>query len=124
MKDLLKYGGSNDRYLIARVESDRRLRVYEEEAKPTTPAFYLKADGSILNAAGGIQPDGEPPVGRWIKLAEVIPGTVDITKLIDPTWQFVSGARWSAGNGTSLEFRGQPSIEDLLRLADDGEMVG
>jgi hypothetical protein len=124
VKDLLKYGGSNDRYLIARVESDRRLRVYEEEAKPTTPAFYLKADGSILNAAGGIQPDGEPPVGRWIKLAEVIPGTVDITKLIDPTWQFVSGARWSAGNGTSLEFRGQPSIEDLLRLADDGEMVG
>lgn len=124
IKDLLKYGGPNDRSLIALVESDRRLRIYEEEAQPSTPAFYLKTDGTIMNAGGGMQPDGEPPVGRWIKLAEVIPGTVDITKLIDPSWQFVTGARWSAGNGTSLEFRGQPSIEDTLRLADDGEMIG
>lgn len=124
IEDLLKYGGPNDRSLITRVESDRRLRVYEEEARPNQPAFYLKVDGTIMNGAGGVQPDDEPPVGRWIRLAEVIPGTVDISKLIDPTWQFVSGARWSDSSGTSLIFRGQPGIEDLLTLADDGEIVG
>lgn len=124
ISDLLKYGGPNDRSLIAIVERDRRLRIYEEEAQPSIPAFYLRADGTILNAAGSVVPDGTPPIGRWIRLADVIPGTVDITKLIDPTWQFVTGARWNENNGTVLEFRGQPSIEDTLRLADDGETIG
>lgn len=112
---LLEAGGVNGRRLLTSIDAERRLLVWEEEVN-TTIGYYLESDGQIVDQAGAEVVSYTPPVGKWIKLRNVIPASVDTTKLIDPTLQFIEEATWSDSGGLQLQFRGQPSIEDMFKV--------
>jgi hypothetical protein len=111
---LLESGGANGRRLLARVDEERRLQVAEEPA--STDVQYTMDSHGLIYFMGQPIEELEAPVGRWIRLRNVIPGNVDQSKLISPELQFVEGASWSDGDGMQLQFRGQPSIEDMFKV--------
>lgn len=114
--DLLNSGGAGGRRLLASVDVDRRLQVWEEPAS-TSVGYVLKGkDGALLTKEQYPVRPYLPPVGVWCRLTDIIPATADVTKMIDPTLQFIEGATWSNENGLVLQFRGQPSIEDMLMV--------
>jgi hypothetical protein len=56
-----------------------------------------------------------------VRLQDVIPGTVDLTRLVDPSLQFIEEAEWSSIQGDAAgdvkyTFKGKPSLEDLLAV--------
>lgn len=114
--ELLELGGANSRRLLATVDMNRRLQIREEEAATGLPQFQMNKLGQVLSRLGQPVPDHLPPVGKYIQLNDVIPGTVDLTKISDPTLQFVEGAEWRRESGLSLQFRGQKRPEDLLKV--------
>ena len=57
-----------------------------------------------------------PPVGEWVRLKDVIPGVVDLTKLVDPSLQFIEEAKWSIDQGAQYTFKGKPSVESVLSI--------
>ncbi len=116
VKALLESGGANGRRLLASVDTYRRLSVYEEP-DPATIRYAMNSDGVVLEGQQHIVPY-LPPVGEWVQLVDVIPASVDITMLIDPTVQFIEGATWSAESPDvpQYQFRGQPSIEDMFKV--------
>jgi hypothetical protein len=46
----------------------------------------------------------------------VLSGVVDLTKIVDPSLQFIENARWTAEGGADYEFKGKPAVEDLLNV--------
>jgi hypothetical protein len=61
-----------------------------------------------------------PPVGRWIKIKDFIPGAGNPIYIANATVQFLEGADWNINTGLTPRFRGQPEITDLVRLAGTG----
>jgi hypothetical protein len=115
IEELLEVGGVNARRLLASVDVERRLRIWEEPAA-TTVAYRLNRDGQLLDRLLGVVDDYAAPVGVWVRLQDVIPGNADVSKLNSPELQFIEGATWSADNGLRLQFRGQPSIEEMFKI--------
>jgi hypothetical protein len=120
IEGLLKSGGANGRRLLAWVDVNRRLQIYEE---PAIASCDLSMDetGQVFEAGGRRSYEFLPPVGRWVRLQDVIPGTVDLTRLVDPSLQFIEEAEWSSIQGDAAgdvkyTFKGKPSLEDLLAV--------
>lgn len=114
--ELLELGGTNERRLLANVDEYRRMQIREEDASTAAAEYYLDKNGLVHGKLDQVIPGHLPPVGKYIRLRDVIPATVDVTKINDPTLQFVEGAFWSATDGLKLQFRGQTKPEDLLRV--------
>ncbi len=112
IQELLVMGGPNGRRYLAEVGIDRRLHIWEEPAVRET--YYMDRWGNITDDRISIIP-WSPPVGVWVRLQDVIPASADTSKLADPTLQFIEGATWSSSQGVTPRFRGQPSIEEVLR---------
>jgi hypothetical protein len=119
IKDLLSHGGPNDRRMKATVTAERVLMVEEEEA-PTSYAFVQDSGGRLLTTGGSPLPPYMPPVGRWVKIKDAIPGAGDAGLLADATLQFLEGADWSLQSGLNPRYRGQPDVGDIVRLAGSG----
>jgi hypothetical protein len=66
----------------------RRLRVYEEPVIPSVKNFILK-DGSLRDPYDTVIRKETCPVGIWTRLKDVVPPSLDTTKLADPTIQFI-----------------------------------
>ncbi len=116
--NLLKIGGPNDRRLLATVGADRRVTVWEEPAP--VPVYAMDVHGQLYDAAGAqVQVWAAPSVvGNWMLLEDVLPaGMIDTTRLMQPELQFVEGVRWQDGR-LQVAFRGQPALEDTLKLLD------
>ena len=116
-EDLAEFGGPNDRRILAEVLSNRYVRIYEEPAAGNN--YKLDINGVVYTPGGGVVDGWIPPVGQWIELIDVVPDSVDTSRMINPNVQFVEGARWSAQGGLQLRYKGQPSIEDVLKLKED-----
>ncbi len=117
--ELLDQGGPNGRRLLATVTPERRLQVIEEAVDPGASGaveYQVDRKGRIYTRLGQPVEDHLPPVGKWVQLKDVIPGSVDVARIGNPTVQFVDGAEWSASGGLRLQFRGQPRPEDLLKV--------
>lgn len=113
--ELMECGGANSRRLLALVDIDRRLRVWEEPAN-TDCIYRLNRYGELLDRFYTPVDEYAPPVGVWCRLTDVIPANADVSKLNTPELQFIEGAQWSTDNGLMLQFRGQPGIDDLLKF--------
>jgi hypothetical protein len=109
---LLDRGTSAGKRLLATVGMDRRLLIYPEPDN-TVVNYSLDSAGYLYNSAGRKVTPYQPPFGVWVKLRDVLPSTVDTTRLINPTLQFVDGAEWSGGE-LLLRFRGQRTVSDIL----------
>lgn len=115
IKTLLESGGANGRRLLASIESDRRLRVWEEP-ESTSPDYLMNQDGDLLDHLLNPVRNLGPVVGSWVRLHDVIPGSVDLGKLNTPELQFVEAATWTPDGGFRPQFRGQPSVDDLFKV--------
>jgi hypothetical protein len=111
---LMSSGGANGRRLLGTVDVERRLWVYEEPAS-SQPEYSMDSRGLIYHRGVPIN-EVEAPVGKWLQLQGVVPASVDQSKMISANLQFVEGANWSEGEGLKLQYRGQPSIEDMFKL--------
>jgi hypothetical protein len=119
MRELAGFGGPNDRRLLLTVTAERVLMV-EEEGASTAYAHYLDTSGRFTTTGGTVLPPYLPPVGKWIKIKDFIPGAGNPAYLANATVQFLEGADWSISSGMTPRFRGQPEIGDLMRLAGNG----
>ncbi len=113
--ELLAAGGANGRRLLAGVGADRRVQVWEEPAT-SSAAHYMNSRGQMFGPGGILVDERQPVVGVWARLKDVLSGVVDLTKIQDPSLQFVEGVGWSADGGAQYRFRGKPSVESLLMV--------
>lgn len=111
--NLMAAGGANGRRLISSVDPNRRVQIIEEPA-PSTAAYYLDSQARLFGAGNLAVNPLTPPVGVWCRLKDVLPGVVDLTRLADPSLQFIEGSSWSAANGVSYKFKGQADTSSLL----------
>jgi hypothetical protein len=113
--ELLAVGGPNGRRLLADVDVNRRVRVYEEPG-PGDVGFTMNSQAQVFGPGGIAVQENAPPVGAWVRLKDVLSGVVDLTKIADPSLQFIESASWSASGGASYGFKGKPSIDSLLAI--------
>ena len=114
--DLMAVGGPNGRRLLSWVDVNRRVQIFEEPALTTSPAYYMDSQGNV-SGLGGIPIDNTmPPVGAWVRMKDLLPGVVDLTKLVDPSLQFIEESSWSSSGGETYRYKGQPSIESVLKF--------
>jgi len=114
---LLLAGGINGRRLLADVDTKRRLKIHEETGSASVE-YKLSRKNVIQRGSEIPLLPYMPPVGEWVRLVDVIPANVDLTKLSNPTLQFIEGATW-AESGLTLQFRGQPAVNDMFKLRYD-----
>lgn len=110
---LLKSGTTNGRRLLATITRERVLCVYEE---PTSgdQDYLIISDGSLHDALDRPVPPDRCLVGAWARVNDVIPATVDVSKLADPTRVFIESADYDAETMTyTPEPRALPSVWDL-----------
>jgi len=86
--ELLKMGTNNKRRMLCEVTIGRRLRVYEEPVIPSKPNLMLK-DGSLRDPFDTPIRKDTCPVSFWMRMKDIIPASLDTTKLADPTTQFI-----------------------------------
>ena len=91
---MMEMGTTNFRRLLARVEKDRHLVIYEE---PAQSALYygIYADGRIKDPYGNWIRKETCPVAFWANFVDIIPATLDTTLLGDPTIKFIEETEYS-----------------------------
>jgi hypothetical protein len=112
---LLGVGGAGERRMLASVDVNRRLQILEEPATSSV-SYFLTSHAQLYRAGGIAVSEHTPPVGGWVRLKDVLSGVVDLTKIVDPSLQFIENARWTAEGGADYEFKGKPAVEDLLNV--------
>lgn len=93
VQDLLDLGTTNYRRLLAAVDNNRRIHIYEQPAVPLTP-YLLRKDGLLSNPLDNLLRKETCPVGIWTKLKDVIPGSVNLDIIADPSLAFIDGAEY------------------------------
>jgi hypothetical protein len=91
--ELMKMGTSNYRRMLAEVTIGRQMRVYEEPTIPSLVNLILK-DGTLRDPYDTPIRKETCPVGIWTRLKDIVPPSVDTTKLADPTIMFIDEAEY------------------------------
>ena len=112
---VMEGAGPNDRRMLGWVDWERTLRFYEEPTSGTI-AYYFNRQGQILD--GSQQPVGLGDLykvpGHYVELIDVVPESVDLTRMINPNIQFVESIKWTTRSGVIPKFRGQLSLEEVI----------
>ena len=112
--EALSGAGANTRRVLCWVDWERVLRLYEEPAD-TTISYYLNRQGRIMN--GNRQMIGLGDLHRvpgcYAELVDMIPASVDTTRMVNPNVHYIQSIKWTRSRGVVPCFRGQPSLEDL-----------
>ncbi len=99
LHNLVNLLSTGNNRLLATITRDRRLIVYPEPAPdPYRPDIYLLSDGSVQNIWGDPSYATTCPVGVWARLKDVIPGSVDLGLIADPTMLFIEEAEYDIEN--------------------------
>ena len=112
MEELLKSGTSSYRRLLAAVGVDRRLAISEEPVRPSRATYFIGPDGTFQDARGLAIESYFAPVGVWAQLKDVIPPTVDTSRITDPSWIFIDEISWDNGELTIIP-RDSPGYMDI-----------
>lgn len=98
---ILDGGTSNYRRLLCEVTPNRYLQVFEEPAQPSDPleSYGLTKDKALVTQYGTPLDLAGCPVGIWCHLVDVIPPTVDLSMVADPSLFFIEEAEFDAGSG-------------------------
>lgn len=115
---LLLAGGANGRRLLATVDQERRLCIREEKAS-TDVEYQLYKRNILRKGVEAPLSSYMPPVGEWVRLVDMIPAGINLTKMANPALQFIESARWNASSGLTLQFRGLPAVNDMFKLRYD-----
>jgi hypothetical protein len=102
-EELLKAGTAGGGRLLAQVDVDRRVRVYEAPA-PGAADWGLLARGEARNP--GDQAARGPAVGglagNWARLRDLAPGSADVSRLADLSRVFIEGVVWNRTGGLKI----------------------
>lgn len=95
---LLEGGTSNGLRMLAAVNKARELSVWEEaEADVNNPDIFISGDGSVSTIFGSdASYISTCPAGIWARLKDVIPGSLDLSVIFDPSILFIEGAEYVA----------------------------
>lgn len=117
LEKLLNTGTINDRRLLCEVTRSRYLRVYEEPAAPSNPgaSYALNADGVLMMENLTVMDQSLCPVGIWCHLQDVIPSSVDLSMVADPSLFLIEEAEYDveAGKYNILATREQSDAMDI-----------
>lgn len=119
-QELLEAGVEGGRRLLVEVTRDRRLRIYEEpEFDEYWTEVLVDGNGTPSDRWGNENVAHTCPVGKWALLRDVIPGTLDVSRMADPSRFFIERATYNAKTGIwTPEARGVPSAWDIMRVQD------
>lgn len=112
---LLRAGTTNGRRMLAQVTPDRTLRLYEEpEFSASAPQYLINSQGRLFDRWGNPTLDHTCPVGGWCQLKDVIPPTLDTSKMADATRFFIERSEYDvASMKLSVEARSVRSVFDF-----------
>jgi hypothetical protein len=117
LEKLINTGTVNDRRMLCEVTRSRYLRVYEEPAKPSNAraSYALNADGVLMMENLTAMDQSLCPVGIWCHLQDVIPASVDLSLISDPTLFLVEEAEYDvkAKKYNILATRNQSDAMDI-----------
>jgi hypothetical protein len=97
---LLLIGTTNLRRFLAEVTPNRYLRIYEEPVKPAIAlnSYGLNSKVQLLFESGAPVDMELCLVGIWCHLKDVIPATIDLSVVADPSLFFIDAAEYDAVN--------------------------
>jgi len=112
---LLATGTSNDRRLLAEVTQQRRLRVYEEPAKPSVmeDIYHLDRLGKLYDKYGREVTNSTCPVGLWCSLHGVVPMNVDMSLIANPSPFFIEEAEYDVARDRYKVVRTRDQMEAI-----------
>ena len=114
---LLEVGTTDDKRLLCKIDENRYLRVYEEPAQPTSMenAYKLDGKGNLYDPFNRLVDPSECVTGVWCALKDVIPESVDISKLGNISPFFIEEAEYNADNNTYsiLRSKNQTDVFDI-----------
>lgn len=120
IRELLRTGTSNGRRLLATVTKERRLRIYEEPEVGAND-YLLSSTGELRNSYDVLVEGHKCPCGMWAQLKDVLPSSVDVSRLADPTRVFIEQSEYDARSlSLRLQPRGVLSPWDISRIAGTG----
>jgi len=115
IEDFLETGTTNGRRLLIQVTPTRYLRVYEEPG-PGLYDYNILSDGSVEDRFGRPLRPSQDVAGRWARLKDVIPASVDTSRMADPSRVFVERVTYVPEEREfRFEYRGEAPI-DLERI--------
>lgn len=95
IQGLLESGTSTGLRLLCGVSQQRELIVWvEPDLNMNAIELFIRPDGKAVNAFN-IEVNSQCPVGVWARLKDVVPGSLDIGILADPSVFFVEEASYS-----------------------------
>jgi hypothetical protein len=108
LQELLATGTVNGRRLLATVTQARKLQIYEEPANdPTQTPLLVRSDGQVEDRWGRMMLAHTCPAAQWCTLKDVIPPTLNMTAMNDPTRWFVERSEFNVTRqALTLEPRG------------------
>ena len=92
---LLDIGTTNDRRLLARVTRARQLWVEDEPARHEAD-YRMDKRGRIYDDNDNEILPSDCPAGMWLRYKDVIPATVNVSKLTNASYVFVEEAEYDA----------------------------
>lgn len=93
--ELLEMGTSNYKRMLAVVDPNRNVRIYEEP-DPEDGAWLMLADGSLQNQYAEPIEKSTCPVGFWVVQSDMIPGSLNSRLFSDPVLKFVDEMEYDA----------------------------
>lgn len=119
LRQLLNDGTSSGRRLLATITRNRILYVYEEPTKAQS-VIYLDAAGRPSTQLGNELRAHTCPVATWCELRDVIPTSVNMRALSDPSAFFVERAEFDVERQQWIpEARGIPSPFEIGQLVTE-----
>lgn|GEM_PF-474195 len=120
--ELLRSGNNTGRRLLARINRNRELVVsLEPERDSYNAQIYIKRDGSVENQWGDPYYAATCPVGQWALLKDVIPSSLDLGRMADPSMLFIEEAEYDAERDVYTPWaRGQDSARSLASRILEG----
>ena len=99
LMEILKMGASSYRRMLAKMDAARNLVIYQEPALTSTN-WLIDKNGELRDRFDNPIRRETCPVGMYVRLKDVIPGSADISRLADPTLMFVDEAEYEVATDT------------------------
>ena len=113
LEKILDGGTTNYRRLLCEVTHTLYLRVYEEPATPADPktSYGLTKNRILVTSALTPVDPASCPVAIWCHLVDVIPPTVDLALVADPSLFFIEEAEYDVASGSYNILRTRDQVD-------------
>lgn len=93
-EDLMEIGTSNFQRLLARVNQDRSVEVWEQPEEPRDPAIEIRSDNKLYYRTGAPVGEHFDPTGKWISIEPIVRGLLQNTSLLGMKNFFCDSMEW------------------------------